>query len=470
MNSEQVIIFGAGSGGKKVAASLQSIGYTITAYTDNNKSKWGFKLDGIPIIEPSKLMSKYPNAVIVVASMYHNEIVQQLKGYGISANNITISENLIYHQINLMISYWESFLHPKFHSKKQVWIEAVQGLGLGGIEQWTRSIAEEFIQRNISFQLITPIDKTINKEPLTSYMLYINFNEASYLTSISELVQIISENLPCTILLNRINQVYMAAHIVKHYFPEQINIIYVMHNDFERFYLHSKLAEQDIDTFLCVSSRIQKTLKEQYSIVTPTVFLKSPVKSNQSFCKTLKSKDLPLRIGYAARIEKGQKRSELLIPLIKKLQDTKLNYQMEIAGDGTYFYELSNIINNDITLKHIHLLGQLNEKQMKDFWKRQDIFINLSDMEGCALTMLEAMSYAVVPIMTKVSGTEDFIEDGKNGFLVEKEDIDTMVEKIIWISKNNSFLYIAGQKCRKKIIEQCNLISYTDELIKILKL
>lgn len=61
---------------------------------------------------------------------------------------------------------------------------------------------------------------------------------------------------------------------------------------------------------------------------------------------------------------------------------------------------------------------------MESFWLNHDISVNLSECEGCSMSMLESMSAGVVPVYTDVFSTRHFIEDGKNGFVVAYNDIE----------------------------------------------
>ena len=58
--------------------------------------------------------------------------------------------------------------------------------------------------------------------------------------------------------------------------------------------------------------------------------------------------------------------------------------------------------------------------------RKSKIFCMSSDYEGMSNSMNEAICVGLPVISTKVSGTEEMIIDGKNGFLVEKDDEEKM--------------------------------------------
>ena len=91
---EEHIIFGAGSDGSNLHAFLKMNGKENTAaFSDNAKEKWGLFLNGIPIIEPKEIISKYQNALVIIASMlYSEEIRRQLSEMGIQEEHIYICD------------------------------------------------------------------------------------------------------------------------------------------------------------------------------------------------------------------------------------------------------------------------------------------------------------------------------------------------------------------------------------------
>lgn len=57
---------------------------------------------------------------------------------------------------------------------------------------------------------------------------------------------------------------------------------------------------------------------------------------------------------------------------------------------------------------------------------KSEIFAFSSDYEGMSNAVVEAFCVGLPIITTKVSGTEDFIKENKNGFLLERNDVDGM--------------------------------------------
>jgi N-acetyl-alpha-D-glucosaminyl L-malate synthase BshA len=92
-----------------------------------------------------------------------------------------------------------------------------------------------------------------------------------------------------------------------------------------------------------------------------------------------------------------------------------------------------------------------------------DVMLLPSQLESFGLAALEAMACEVVPIATNVGGVPEVIEHGKNGFLAEVGDVETMAQCAIDILADESKLRAMGKAsrssaqarfCASKIIPQ----------------
>ena len=73
---------------------------------------------------------------------------------------------------------------------------------------------------------------------------------------------------------------------------------------------------------------------------------------------------------------------------------------------------------------------------MPTFYQKLDIYLCASKSEGFSLSVLEAASCGLPVISTRVGGCVDLIEDGKNGFLVDR-NVEAFVEKIEMLKNND---------------------------------
>ena len=89
--------------------------------------------------------------------------------------------------------------------------------------------------------------------------------------------------------------------------------------------------------------------------------------------------------------------------------------------------------------KHIHFLGLRHN--VVDYLSCSDFFTLSSDYEGMPITLIEALACGCIPVGTPVSGFNDIIVDGQNGFVAESisdEAYFTTLKRAINNKKNIS--------------------------------
>ena len=62
-----------------------------------------------------------------------------------------------------------------------------------------------------------------------------------------------------------------------------------------------------------------------------------------------------------------------------------------------------------------------------------NVFILPSYNEGLPISVLEAMSYGMPVISTRVGDIEDAVIEGENGFLINPGDVESLAERIVWM-------------------------------------
>lgn len=86
------------------------------------------------------------------------------------------------------------------------------------------------------------------------------------------------------------------------------------------------------------------------------------------------------------------------------------------------------------------------QKRIGDILRNTDIYICNSEYESFGLPTLETMTCGATVITTDTGGMRDFVQDGKNALVIQKNDNKDMEEKIELLIKDN--------KLRQKLAEE----------------
>lgn len=468
MKNKPLIIFGAGSGAVKVIRTMKCLGVKISALADNDPQKWGTMCEELPVLCPDELKDK--DCDIMIASVFQEQIEEQLKAYGIF-DRLVLKEMYIQRYIE---AHLDEFKYLKMTDNEwpaepeTVILGLEEGMWLGGVENLTFMWARELKKRGRKVWIFSKETEDPPPEDLKENVRYFDLDYYRYWDSIRELTGALAENLPCVVIDNWENQILQAVSIIKRFSPEAIRCISFIHNDQYWFYRRTAYMEKYIHAIAGVSLDVVKHLKIDFGIDEKKLFYKeSPVEFDDKLIKYYTNNmNQPLKIGYAARITKTQKRADLLVPLIEELDRLQVCYRLEIAGIGDYYERLQQELSEKKLLDHVELLGWVDRSDMKEFWRDKDVFFNLSDFEGVGLSMLEAMSYGAVPVVTDVAGAAEFVTK-ENGYICNCRDIQAIAGCIRELYLNRDKLKVMGEKSRLIVQRKCSKKEYIDYIQRL---
>lgn len=131
------------------------------------------------------------------------------------------------------------------------------------------------------------------------------------------------------------------------------------------------------------------------------------------------------------------------------------------AGEPDYFLRLSKIINDLDLQKRVIFHGHISDKVgLAQFYQQADIFVLPSLMEGFGIVLLEAMSFGLPIIATKVGAIPEIIKDGKNGLLVPPADPLALAKAIDLLLRSPALRDQYGQTGYKFVAEHYKFYSW----------
>lgn len=189
----------------------------------------------------------------------------------------------------------------------------------------------------------------------------------------------------------------------------------VCHTDEPHYYRLLHKYEPVIQKFVAVSRRTQRHLIEAIPHRAADVHLVPyGVRCPPSYPHRTRT-GLAIRILYAGRLVSRQKRVFDFVHLVEDLERRGVDFSFDLIGTGPDEAVLTRELR--AVSNRARVMRPRPHQQMLDLYHRYDVFAMVSSTEGTSIAMLEAMSHGVVPIVTEVSGSEDVIEHGVNGFL-----------------------------------------------------
>jgi len=232
--------------------------------------------------------------------------------------------------------------------------------------------------------------------------------------------RILGEALPCV------------GHLVQ-YERRNKDILHMerLPGDVEDFYASAVRLAATCDLYVAVSRRIARKLRERLraagagdipiavcpaGIEVPSVPPEPPPHD-------------PFRLCFVGRLSR-EKRIPDLVGVAERLARNGIHFEFSILGTGGEKALLERLIRERNLEERFHLLGNVPHAEVLALLPRHHAFVLTSAYEGFPNSLCEAMAYGVVPVTSRVSGAEDIIRDGENGFLVAVGDTEAMADRL----------------------------------------
>jgi len=157
----------------------------------------------------------------------------------------------------------------------------------------------------------------------------------------------------------------------------------------------------------------------------------------------------PVTILFVGRLEPYKGLSTLLRAASVIKERASRPFEVRIVGDGSLRSTLESEaqqlgLNRDVSFE-----GWIDAHDIPQVYKEAEIFVLPSVVEGMPNGVLEAMASGLPTIASRVPGTEDLIEDGKNGLLCTPEDVGALTEALEMMVGNDVLRRQAGIAARR---------------------
>ncbi|MBJ8070110.1 MULTISPECIES: glycosyltransferase family 4 protein [Bacillus] len=145
---------------------------------------------------------------------------------------------------------------------------------------------------------------------------------------------------------------------------------------------------------------------------------------------------------YAAEFNKNKNQS-FLIRVLAQLKNEMPHAKLLLAGEGPLIEECKKIATQLGVTNMVHFLGYRND--IASLLQMCNLAVASSYREGLPVNIMEAMACGLPVVATDNRGHRELIINNKNGWIVDRDDIKAMADRIKGISINPKVLAQMGQ-------------------------
>ena len=161
-----------------------------------------------------------------------------------------------------------------------------------------------------------------------------------------------------------------------------------------------------------------------------------------------------LVIGAVGRLEEQKGHAHLLAAL-PELRRQIPDLVVLLVGEGRRQEDLRRQV-RDLGLEStVRFLG--TRRDLTEIYRALDLFVHPSLWEGLPLALLKAMGAGLPVVATRVSGSQEAIEDGVNGCLVAPGDPEVLARAILELHRHPEAQRRLGDAARRTVVERYSL-------------
>ncbi|SIR47562.1 MAG: glycosyltransferase family 1 protein [Bosea sp. (in: a-proteobacteria)] len=158
----------------------------------------------------------------------------------------------------------------------------------------------------------------------------------------------------------------------------------------------------------------------------------------------------PVEILFLGLVGPRKGTFDLLRAFAKARQDFPAMH-LTIGGNGD-IEEASRLIDELGLGDSVRMAGWVGPQEKHALLSKAAIYVLPSHNEGLPMSVLEAMSYGIATVTTRVGGLPEAITDGVDGLLIEPGDIDALRASIVDLCRDEEARKAIGQAARQRIV------------------
>ncbi len=191
-----------------------------------------------------------------------------------------------------------------------------------------------------------------------------------------------------------------------------------------------KLAKRCVSQWICLNQTNVNELKDlsipsyRINIVYNMCQPPSNIPSKKSYDK---NQGLNILIVGSLQNHKNPYLSVLVSNYLKKYKDIHFHF----AGDGPC---LNNL--RQLAKENVQFHGRLDQKNLMSLYNLCDLYLSTSSAEGMSNSLLEAISYGLIPIVMNIEANSNVL--GENYPFLVDDDAHKICESILSIKRNGS--------------------------------
>ncbi len=266
---------------------------------------------------------------------------------------------------------------------------------------------------------------------------------------------------------------YRKAIFIRRAYKEKKKIIIHMHGStFDLFYREScdDAQKKQVRDFFALADRVIALSEDWKAFLSENIcdagkiqVLYNAVKSPKPYDKDYGNRDM-LFLGILGERKGVYDMIEILPEIFTRFPDAHLY----LCGDGER-ESAERLCEEKGVSSHVTFLGWVRGAEKEKLLKQCSVYVLPSHHEGMPMSVLEAMSYGMAVVSTRIGGIPHLITDRENGLLHEPGDREALKNDLYVLLANESLREELGRRAAERIQKDFDMDKQADRLLELYK-
>ena len=220
-----------------------------------------------------------------------------------------------------------------------------------------------------------------------------------------------------------------------------------------------------VSQYVCVSDHVKSVMEKSVTNHTKLQTIHSGVEIPDSELQRIVRSEGTLTIGYVAALT-PEKNHEVMLEVANLVLDQGYDVRFVIVGEGQERTNLEGVVSKWPSEKSQRLDFKGFVVNVAAEYQKMDILFHPSKEEALGTSILEAQSFGMPVVASKVGGIPEIVKDGFNGFLCDYADIKAFSRKVIQLIKDAELRQAFADRSLESVQEfsKDRMVSHTRQL------
>jgi glycosyltransferase involved in cell wall biosynthesis len=182
------------------------------------------------------------------------------------------------------------------------------------------------------------------------------------------------------------------------------------------------------------SSNVRQSMIDEYTIPPDKVVL-AYAGSNVRVSKTkVQNSDYTQRNILFVGLDWQRKGGPTLVKAFQLVRETYPDARLLVVGARP-----------DLHIQNCEIVGPVKPQELDHYYQQASVFCLPTHLEPFGMVFIEAMTAHLPIVATRIGAIPDFVQEGKNGFLVSPDDIQGLADALLRLLQNPKMCRAFGE-------------------------